>query len=296
LSAGKKHGAMTYVTWEDWMSTGVPLIDADHKLLLSLINQVYACVGANEEYATLGSVLQTLADYTDYHFQREEALLAEVGFPALAAHQELHVKLAAQVSEILRRFHADRGAVRGQDMLAFLKTWLTDHILEHDMAYKRFTAGQGQAEETAAAIGMGHMRGAQPPLPFDWSQIRVLVVDDNVHFRTLMETILSGIGIGYVKVAADAAEGLELLSRQAVDAVVSDWYMAGMDGLEFCHRIRSSNDPIVSNVGLLMVSGRGDDEVRSRAAENGVDAFLEKPISARNLLLTIAQVITARRG
>jgi hemerythrin-like metal-binding protein len=287
---------MAYIEWQDWMTIGIPLVDADHKVLISLINQVQSCLATDDAYSNLGSVLRALDDYTDYHFQREEKLLEEVGYAGLTDHKALHTKLSGQVREIIRRYEASQTSVRAVDILSFLEHWLTEHILNHDMAYRRFALGNEAAEQSAAAIGMGDVRGNAPARSFDWNSLRVLIVDDNPNFLALLETILSGVGIGYVQLAHSATEGLELLATKAVDAVISDWHMAGMNGVDFAVAIRASLDPIISNVAVLMVSGRSDEEVRSKAVAAGVDEFLEKPISARELLLTLARVVTEKRG
>jgi len=287
---------MAYIEWQDWMTIGIPLVDADHKVLISLINQVHSCLATDDAYANLGSVLRALDDYTDYHFQREERLLEEVAYPNLTDHKALHSKLSDQVREIIRRYEGSQTSVRAIDILSFLEHWLTEHILNHDMAYRRFALGNEMAEQLAATVGMGDVRGNAPARPFDWNSLRVLVVDDNPNFLALLETILSGVGIGYVQVAHSAADGLEMLATRAVDAVVSDWHMAGMNGVDFAVAIRQSLDPIISNVAILMVSGRGDEQLRDKAVAAGIDEFLEKPISARELLLTLARVVTEKRG
>ena len=83
---------MSYVTWQNWMSVGVPLVDSDHQVLVSLINQVHSCMESGQEYTVLASVLHSLADYTDYHFSEEEKLIRQWalhgthGAPHLQAH------------------------------------------------------------------------------------------------------------------------------------------------------------------------------------------------------------------
>lgn len=288
---------MAYIEWQDWMDVGIPLVDADHKLLVSLINHLHEGIGDAEEYSLLGSVLRSLEDYTDYHFQREERLQEEVGFPGLIEHKKLHAQLSSQVAEIRRRYDASRTSLRGVDVLVFLERWLIDHILNHDMGYRHFALGNAGAEAAAASIGMQHIRGALPPAqPFVWGQLRVLVVDDNANFLVLLETILRGVGIGLVRTATNAARGLELVEQEPFDVVISDWLMGGMDGVEFAATLRSSRDPLISNLPVLMVSGRGDGSLQGKALEAGVDDFIEKPISARDLLGKLARVITIRRA
>jgi len=288
---------MAYIEWQDCMETGIPLVDADHKILVSLINQVHACIGGVDEYGALGSILRVLADYTDYHFQREEALQEECGYPGYQAHKALHARLTEQVREILRRFEAAPGSVRAQDIQKFLEDWLVDHILRHDMPYTRFARGNQAAYDAAEAVSIANLRGSSKGGgQIDWSTFRVLVVDDNAHFRILMETVLSGVGVGIVKTEETALKGLELLGRQPFDLVITDWWMEGVNGVEFVDRVRNSLDPIVSNVGIIMVTARCTDEVRAQAKAAGVDDFLEKPVSARDLLQSVQRAMAAHRG
>lgn len=287
---------MAYIEWQDCMETGIPLVDADHKTLVSLINQVHGCIGSPDEYGILGSMLKVLADYTDYHFRREEALQEEAGYPGFEAHKALHARLSEQVREVMRRFEAAPGSVRAQDIQKFLEDWLVDHILRHDMPYTRFAKGNQAAYDAAEAVSISALRDGSRQREIDWSTFRVLVVDDNAHFRILMETVLSGVGVGIVKTEDSAEKGLALLSRQPFDLVITDWWMEGVNGVEFVDRVRNSLDPIVANVGIIMVTARCSDEVRSQAKAAGVDDFLEKPVSARDLLQSVQRTMAARRA
>lgn len=287
---------MPYIEWQDWMTVGVPLVDADHKLLLDLINQVHDCLGKPEETINLGSILAALCDYTDYHFQREEKLQETVGYPGLVGHRAMHASLTDQVNEINRRFLAQPASVRGIDVLTFLERWLINHIINQDMAFRPYALGNGAAEATAReAVTMGQLRGETPAVAPNWSEFSILVVDDNVNFLTLMETVLLGVGAVKVRTAQSAALGLEYLAANAVDIVVVDRFMIGMDGFEFLAALRKSQDPIVAQTGVLMISGRGDEETMRRALRTGADEFLEKPLSAKDLLAAMARIVASRR-
>lgn len=290
---------MSYVTWQDWMTVGIPMVDADHRILVSLINQVHACVEGGEGYHTLASVLHSLADYTEHHFEREEVLLREVGYPDLDGHRQMHGDLAAQVRQIASRYKQARDSLRARDVQAFLEQWLVEHILNHDMAYRSFALGRADAERVAQGVGMTlsttALKSVLPPRnSLDWGGLRVLVVDDNANFLSLLETILSGVGVGGVHTAKSAAQGLDELRRHAFDAVISDWHMDAMDGMDFVLQIRSSPDPIIARVPVLMVSGQGDQDIRRKALSIGISDYIEKPISARDLLLALSHAVTAR--
>jgi len=286
---------MPYIEWQDSMETGIAPVDSDHKVLVSLINQVHSAIANLENYAILGSILRALAEYTDYHFQREEKLMEDVGFDGVEAHKALHIRLTEQVKEIIRRFEASQGSVRAQDVQNFLQQWLVDHILHQDMRYKPFVQGKQSVVDAVEAIDLSQLRGVAPSRAVNWNGMRALVVDDNANFRLLMETVLSGVGMGVVQTADSAKRGLELLSRQPFDLVITDWMMDGMDGIAFVESLRHSLDPVLANVGIIMVTSHSDSVSQAEAKAAGVDEFLEKPVSPRALLKSVSAVVNARR-
>lgn len=126
---------MPLITWQDSYSVGVELIDNDHKLLVSLINQLNDAMEGGQGRDVVGSVLNVLVEYTVGHFGREELLMQKGGYPDLEAHRKEHGKLTEQVRVIAERYRAgDTGSVDA-DLLNFLRTWLTGHILGVDKRY-----------------------------------------------------------------------------------------------------------------------------------------------------------------
>jgi sigma-B regulation protein RsbU (phosphoserine phosphatase) len=72
------------------------------------------------------------------------------------------------------------------------------------------------------------------------TQLRVLVVDDSKLQRRIVSLSLKKWGFQVTK-AAGGEEALEICKTQAIDLVISDWMMPGMDGLEFCREFRKLN-------------------------------------------------------
>ncbi len=143
---------MAFFEWDDSLSVGVPLVDADHQVLISLINQLHDTLEDPEAAATVGSVLSALEDYTGYHFTREERAMEAVDYPTLPEHHERHEKLKQQVAEIRARYARDPAAVDGQEVLDFLKDWLKNHILQEDMAYRPYMEGRPEAISAAEEV------------------------------------------------------------------------------------------------------------------------------------------------
>ena len=135
---------MSFFSWNDKFSVGVEAIDTDHKILVDLIDQLHDAFVSGKVEAVIDGVLSTLVDYTHFHFDREEQLMAEAGYPGLAEHKLVHIELKRQVEEIRARFRSGQVSGKiGNEMLAFLHDWLYFHILEQDKGYVPFMHKDG---------------------------------------------------------------------------------------------------------------------------------------------------------
>jgi hemerythrin-like metal-binding protein len=281
---------MAAITWSEMMSVGVPILDADHKTLVGLINDLHRSVGDEEEYATLGSVLKALADYADYHFAREERVMEACRYPALKSHTVMHHKLAQQVHDLKGHYDEDRTAVRAKDCLAFLNKWLIEHICSTDMDYRSWVIGDKAAQAAADGVTMTGPKPAGGGL--DWKTLRILVVDDNTNFSQVMRTILEGVGVREIHTVADLDTAKAALEGVGLDVVVTDWHVGKQSGLDLVTWIR--RNPKVSGLPVLMLSGHERVASRDVAVQAGADEFMEKPISARGLLICLARLMAQR--
>ncbi len=130
---------------------------------------------------------------------------------------------------------------------------------------------------------------------FDASGINVLIVEDNLHFRTLIRTILQTVGFENVEEARDGAEAFEVLSSFDADLAIIDWKMDGQDGLECVRRIRTDEDSPNRFLPIIMVTGYTEDSLAMAARDVGVNDFLGKPISAKSLMARIISVFEDKR-
>ena len=90
--------------------------------------------------------------------------------------------------------------------------------------------------------------------------------------------------------AATAAEGLRRLAAEPFDAVLLDVMLPDLDGFEVCRRIRAGSD-----VPVLMLTARGQDEDRIVGLELGADDYLPKPFNPRELLARLRAILRRRR-
>lgn len=120
-----------FVTWKEFYSVGNASIDNQHRQILDIINDLYAALDDGDDFQTVKSLIERLMDYTNTHFQFEEKLMEECGYPNLERHRELHHELRHKTAGM--RSHVN--VVTGSDLLRFLKTWWLEHIQEEDQQY-----------------------------------------------------------------------------------------------------------------------------------------------------------------
>lgn len=146
--AGENPGAMEYarifhpkgsiigplVEWSDALSVGVEQIDNEHKKLVGLLNELHRALLAGMGQGALGGVLDGLYQYTCYHFAHEEILFQRSDYPEYEKHRRQHRALTAKVLEIYEDFQSGTAAVLPEQVLEFLKNWLSQHIMgaDHD--------------------------------------------------------------------------------------------------------------------------------------------------------------------
>jgi DNA-binding response OmpR family regulator len=93
-----------------------------------------------------------------------------------------------------------------------------------------------------------------------------------------------------VSIARTGLEAIQQASQVKPDLVILDWMLPGMDGVEVCRRLRNSGD-----VGILMLTARGEDEDQVVGLESGADDYLVKPFTLPVLLARMKAVLR-RRG
>lgn len=121
------------VAWSDEFNLGMPEIDAQHKVLLDLINQVWRAVVSNAGHAQTLAIVDELEKYTLTHFTAEEIFMREIDYQHFVDHKDEHQKFVARVVEEKAKIAAGQNV--SLDLVHFLKDWLINHILVSDKQY-----------------------------------------------------------------------------------------------------------------------------------------------------------------
>ena len=106
---------------------------------------------------------------------------------------------------------------------------------------------------------------------------RILIVDDSPEWRGILGIALGTIPGAEVVPAESAEQAFALSEKQNMDVVVTDFRMAGMNGLDLLGRLRQQQKWPVC--GAVVISGETDPELPARAVAEGAAAYFEKPFS-----------------
>ena len=132
------------IVWRDGMSIDRGIIDADHKCLIDLVNQIDVLAAGATTQAAMAHVLAQLDAYARAHFGREEQLQIAARFTYARAHHQRHRALTRTLNsmraENQRRLDPNQMAALHARIRDFLHDWLLDHILHADILMKPFVA------------------------------------------------------------------------------------------------------------------------------------------------------------
>jgi two-component system phosphate regulon response regulator PhoB len=123
-------------------------------------------------------------------------------------------------------------------------------------------------------------------------QKRILIVDDEPAIRDMVAFALRK-GDYEPAHAGDAREAQAAIADRVPDLILLDWMLPGTSGLELARRWRK--DALTREVPIIMLTARGEENDRVGGLEAGVDDYVVKPFSARELLARIRAVMRRAR-
>ncbi|NER39093.1 MAG: response regulator [Oscillatoria sp. SIO1A7] len=120
---------------------------------------------------------------------------------------------------------------------------------------------------------------------------KILVVDDDLTDLAILQRLLEKEG-HEVATAVDGSEGLLLAGEQYPDAIICDWMMPGINGIDFCRKIKAN--PELAPIFFVLLTARQEAEDLVEGLDAGADEFVSKPIEAQRLLARMRAGLRAR--
>jgi two-component system, sensor histidine kinase and response regulator len=124
-------------------------------------------------------------------------------------------------------------------------------------------------------------------------EINFLVVDDIAAMRNITASLLRGLKMGQVFLASNGKEALQMLERQRIDMILSDWKMPVMSGLELLKEIRQNGS--TAQMPFIMITAEADRGRISEVIAAGVSDLLIKPYTSGQLVSRIERSLSHQR-
>jgi hemerythrin len=119
-------------TWNSALETGHPLIDSQHKELISEINQLLDACMQGQATDKVASTMDFLVSYTKKHFSEEEALQQKSNYPDYANHRTYHATFLKVITDLSVELKTGITPTLINKIVRNVGGWLTEHIQQQD--------------------------------------------------------------------------------------------------------------------------------------------------------------------
>ena len=124
---------MERLEWNVQYSVGVPKLDQQHAYLFELANRLAKHVEKSEDAEIVTHTIKELHKYVEEHFAFEESIMERAQYENLALHCKMHDLMRTRLD--LLSAQLKQGLLNRQELIEFMETWLTEHIIMEDMRY-----------------------------------------------------------------------------------------------------------------------------------------------------------------
>ena len=122
---------------------------------------------------------------------------------------------------------------------------------------------------------------------------QILIVEDEAAIREMIALAVSRAGMTPVH-AADVRAAQEAIANKVPDLILLDWMLPGVSGIDYARRLR--RDDLTRSVPVIMLTARGEENDKVGGLDAGVDDYVVKPFSARELIARIKAVLRRAQG
>lgn len=124
-----------FIEWKKEYIVGHAMVDFDHQTLVNITNELFNRVNKGFSDEEIAQTISCLVDYVNRHFDREEELFLDSDYPEKEDHLSRHKDIRKTVNDIAEVYKTKPDAININEVLEFLKVWLTQHIMRSDKGY-----------------------------------------------------------------------------------------------------------------------------------------------------------------
>ena len=117
---------------------------------------------------------------------------------------------------------------------------------------------------------------------------KILIIEDEAGIREMLGYTLMKEGYVFEE-AANVEEAHPIITREPPDLILLDWMLPGLSGIDYARRLRSH--PKTREIPIIMLTAKGEETDRVSGLETGVDDYITKPFSTKELLARIKAVL-----
>ncbi|MEQ8662686.1 MAG: phosphate regulon transcriptional regulator PhoB [Gammaproteobacteria bacterium] len=117
---------------------------------------------------------------------------------------------------------------------------------------------------------------------------KVLIVEDEPAIRQMLGFALAAEGFSFLE-AGDVEAAQNAMKYLMPDIILLDWMLPGLSGVDFARRLK--RDPSTSNIPIIMLTAKGEENDKVRGLDSGADDYITKPFSTRELLARVRAVM-----
>jgi two-component system chemotaxis response regulator CheY len=126
---------------------------------------------------------------------------------------------------------------------------------------------------------------------YRFERLKILVVDDNVHMRKLVTTILQAFGVVQIFEAGSGEAAWDSFREHNPDIIILDWVMEGMSGIDLTRMIRTNPASPNPFVPVILLTGHTSLEHVMQARDAGISEFIAKPVSVKTMMARLCSII-----
>ena len=130
-----------FVVWEDRFSVDIPIIDNQHKRLITMTNDLHkACLLSDSVEEQFRKTVRDAVYYVKYHFTTEEEIMVKTAYPGYLDHKRIHTEFAQEVLKNALYFD-ERKKYAPHQFVRFLRNWVLSHVALVDSCMGEYLVG-----------------------------------------------------------------------------------------------------------------------------------------------------------